>query len=155
MENLIGRKVRGFNFKYIDNSLDYISRMNKHIGEIGVIEDFDEIDKTIKVKFKDASWYYPLSEIEKHLVEEFERGEWVEVRNSVGSEWTPGIFLTEIESSKYPFICVTGTDAEKFKSNEQFFTNNWKQIRKLKTKITLEEISKVFGVDVDKIEIVD
>jgi hypothetical protein len=46
-------------------------------------------------------------------------------------------------------------DGKKFKNNKPFCVDNWKHIRKLKTKITIEEISEKFGVDVDKIEIVE
>lgn len=153
MENLIGRKVKGFKFENGDD-IGYVSRMDEHIGEVGVIESFDKINKTFRVQFKDNYWLYPLSEINNHLVEEFERGELVETRDD-GDEWKPMIFLTEIEGAKFPYVCVATMDEENFKNNKPFGFNSWKHIRKIKTKITLKEISEKFGVDVDKIEIVE
>lgn len=101
MENLIGKKVRGFKFK----GSNYVSFMDKHIGEIGVIEYFDKTDELFRVQFKDEWWNYPLSEIENHLVEEFKRGELVEVRDD-NLEWTPSIFLKAEE------LIRTGNDKQ-------------------------------------------
>jgi hypothetical protein len=77
MENLIGKRVRGFRFK----GPHYISDMDKHIGEIGIIEFSNKDSDLSGVRFKEDWWYYPASEIKNHLVEEFERGELVGVRD--------------------------------------------------------------------------
>lgn len=71
MENkeLIGRKVKGFAFE-TTTSLEYNDKMNKYIGKEGVICYYDSLDNTYRVKFNDDHWFYPASEIEKHLVEE-------------------------------------------------------------------------------------
>lgn len=60
MENLIGRKIRGFNTGLIRTDEEYI-------GEIGEIVDFDKAN--VSVKFEDGQhWYYPKEEALKHLV---------------------------------------------------------------------------------------
>ena len=69
MKDLIGKKVRGFKFESMKyNDLPYETEMDKHIGEIGEI--IVEFKKEVRVLFTNASWYYPKSLIEQHLVEE-------------------------------------------------------------------------------------
>ena len=69
MENLIGRKVKGFKFEGCFD-LSYLSEMDKKIGEVGKVIIIE--DDTFGVEFKNDQYWYPLSEIEKHLVEENE-----------------------------------------------------------------------------------
>lgn len=70
MENLIGRKIKGFKFE--DEIIGYDSYMNKHIGSIGYIVDVS--DNEVEVQFESVSWFYPLDQIEQHLVEEEPKG---------------------------------------------------------------------------------
>ena len=65
MENLIGKKVRGFKFEG-----DYASKMNKHIGKIGEIISVNLKKTIVRVEFTTGSWCYPADQIEKHLVKE-------------------------------------------------------------------------------------
>lgn len=69
MENLIGRKVRGF--KFDDNRGKYPSwneKMEKQIDEIGEIIGINQIG--YRVQFADFSWTYPADQIKEHLVDE-------------------------------------------------------------------------------------
>lgn len=72
MENLIGRKIRGFKF---ESSLDlgFDKKMDKYIDEVGDILEVDET--SVGVRFKDSEyWYYPKEEALKHLVPDVEEG---------------------------------------------------------------------------------
>ena len=68
MEDLVGKKVRGFKFEG-----DYSSNMNKHIGEIGEIISVSAVLKRVRIEFATASWSYPADQIEKHLVKELSK----------------------------------------------------------------------------------
>jgi hypothetical protein len=47
--------------------------MDKHIGEIGEIVSIDNVDSVdVKISFDEHIYYYPLSEVHKHLVLEDE-----------------------------------------------------------------------------------
>ena len=65
MEDLVGKKVRGFKFEG-----DYVPQMDKHIGEVGKIISVKLSKKTVRVEFTNGSWCYPADQIEKHLVKE-------------------------------------------------------------------------------------
>lgn len=68
MENLIGRKVKGFKFKP-RVGLMYQKCMDYHIDEVGVIFKINEHNNSYKVKFKDDFWSYPAELIEQHLID--------------------------------------------------------------------------------------
>lgn len=83
MEDLIGKKVRGFKFEG-----DYVPQMDRHIGEIGEIISVNLKKTTVRVEFNKTSWKYPVDQIEKHLVKEvmkkFKKGDTVRcVENGV------------------------------------------------------------------------
>ena len=65
MEDLVGKKVRGFKFEG-----DYSSKMDKHIGEVGEIISVSAALKRVRIKFVKHTWNYPADQIEKHLVKE-------------------------------------------------------------------------------------
>jgi hypothetical protein len=67
MENLIGKKIKGFKFEKTSR-YSYVGSMDKHIGEIGVITNQDEY--VVTVKFKEDWWNYPLPEALEHIVQE-------------------------------------------------------------------------------------
>jgi hypothetical protein len=71
MEDLIGKKVRGFKFEGIAFSFSS-PLMNKHIGEIGTITRHEKHLSGYVVKFDSSphDWMYPADQIEKHLVKE-------------------------------------------------------------------------------------
>lgn len=65
MEDLIGKKVKGFKFEG-----DYSSKMNRYIGEVGEIINVNLAETIVRVEFTNGSWCYPADQIEKHLVKE-------------------------------------------------------------------------------------
>ena len=66
-ERLIGRKVRGFKFEDKEDII-FDEQMGKYIGEVGVIEKIYTND--VKIVFKEDYFFYPLNQIEAHLVED-------------------------------------------------------------------------------------
>jgi predicted RNase H-like HicB family nuclease len=72
-EELNGKKVRGFRFDHKKlKRLQYIPKiMDNYIGKIGVIEEYNIIFDSYRVKFENGmSYHYPAELIEQHLVEE-------------------------------------------------------------------------------------
>lgn len=68
-KHLIGKKVRGFEFKATDSGLFFVDEMTKYNGRIGTTLEIVEDD--VRVEFEDGKKFrYPLSEIEQHLVED-------------------------------------------------------------------------------------
>lgn len=71
-EELIGKKVRGFEFEDIKGLYNYVTSMDKHIDKVGLITKYRHDIKCFKVDFEDIFYYYPADQIETHLVEENE-----------------------------------------------------------------------------------
>lgn len=68
IEELIGKKVKGFKFESNEN-LVYYRYMGKYIGKIGyVTKKYD--DGTCRIDFGGNYFFYPIDQIEDHLVEE-------------------------------------------------------------------------------------
>jgi len=68
MKNYVGRKCKGFRFECVMNT-GWVNRMEKHIGEIGTIMSQDQT--SVFIQFENSySYFYPISLIEPHLVEE-------------------------------------------------------------------------------------
>lgn len=67
-KELIGRKVKGFAFESGTSGAIYLEGMDKFVGRLGVIFNFNE--EKVAVYFGDESAYYPASLIEQHLVTE-------------------------------------------------------------------------------------
>ena len=65
---LIGKKVKGFKFE-VDN-IYYSYLMDKHIGQIGTIINYDDTQKYFDVDFGYKQWAYPAELIEQHLVKD-------------------------------------------------------------------------------------
>ena len=92
MKDLIGRKVKGFRFengKYYH--LNYNESMENHVGEVGDIASYQDHNKSYRVNFNTGSWFYPASEIEAHLVDEWVVGQ--EYEFPVGLEWEKRVLL--------------------------------------------------------------
>lgn len=69
MKNYVGRKCKGFKFAEEDDEQPiFLSAMEQHIGKIGVITE--QYEDEVLIDFNGISWYYPVSEIEKHLIDE-------------------------------------------------------------------------------------
>ena len=67
MENLIGKKIKGFKFEG-RSDYSYARSMDKHIGEIGVITNQDK--EAVTVKFKEDWWNYLLPEALEHIIQD-------------------------------------------------------------------------------------
>ena len=87
---------------------------------------------------------------EEVFEEQFVRGELVEVKNNGFVGWKKRIYVTTIEGSTAPYICVDNGGS----LDEPFDTTKWEQIRKIKAayKVTREEIGKLLGTDNFEIE---
>jgi hypothetical protein len=69
MENYIGRECKGFRFEDEIDGISWITDMETHIGEIGVITK--QYNTYVAIEFENSySYFYPISLIEPHLVEE-------------------------------------------------------------------------------------
>lgn len=70
MKNYIGKKCKGFKFgEEVDEELIFFtSVMEQNIGEVGVI--VEQVETYVVIDFNGILCYYPISEIEKHLVDE-------------------------------------------------------------------------------------
>ena len=66
MENLVGRQVKGFEFEGGD-PLIFNSEMKYYIGKIGTIMSINYYGNPV-VEFDDATWSYPLDQIQPHLI---------------------------------------------------------------------------------------
>lgn len=155
MNELNGKKVKGFKFEG-NESVFYNLQMDKHIGEVGVIEDYDEMYDNFYVQFKTAGWCYPASEIEKHLVDEPKRGDEAMFSND-GKKWEKGIFAGEIEGAIKPYFSGHSSYKKEFLDKEPFMVTEWKYMKPLpnKTKVTKQQIADKFDIDLDNLEIVD
>lgn len=69
------------------------------------------------------------------------RGDVVLVRDFDYKDWVERIFLTEIEGSKFPYICVF-CEEENYKNGEKFNTCGFKQMKIIET-ITKEQAEKI------------
>ncbi len=65
MENLIGKKIRGFKYS---NKIGYADSMDKFIGEIGIV--YWQNNSEIGVGFKNYVFEYPIKEAIKHILPE-------------------------------------------------------------------------------------
>jgi len=107
MKNLIGRKVKGFRFEDgKHNYLPYSYEMDKYIGEIGVINTYNDSTGNVGVHFKDNFFYYPADQIEAHLVDEWVIGEEYEFSDCEPfSTWEKGKLLGIVDH-KYKYITL-------------------------------------------------
>ena len=109
MEDLIGRKVRGFKFengKY--NGLIYGDVMGKYIGEIGVISTYHDGTGNFGVCFKDDYFYYPGQLIKEHLVDEWIIGQEYEFTDH-GCKWVKRKLLAVLPEN-YDYRYIAGSE---------------------------------------------
>lgn len=92
-----------------------------------------------------AFLYQDISEgyTEMHLPEDLKRGDMVEVSDAK-VVWEKRIFITEINGSEYPFVCVSKSSESVFHLGKTFDVKVWKHCRKVST-ITREEAEKQLG----------
>jgi hypothetical protein len=142
---LIGKKVKGFKFedgKY--NGLEFSKKMNRYIGEIGEIIEYNETNNRYKVEFKDDYWLYPAELIEQHLVEETPLDDLPMIGDGVLMEVSGNdenwFQYNVIGKNKHGFFIAW--------DSENFSTNLWKHARPItpKTKITRKEFESKFEI---------
>ena len=149
MKNLIGRKCKGFKFEGRKTSVGnynpaYNEKMNKHIGEIGEITAISELEERIAlIQFKNAFFYYPLSEIEKHLVLEIpELGEGVLMEVSNHKDFKPSYEDMVLGIYKGSFLTM---------DEEDWWIWKYAKPIKQKTTLTLQEIADKFEIDINQL----
>ena len=144
MNNLIGRKIRGFKFK--DKSPKFQDSMSVHIGEIGEINSV--LDDRVLIEFEGVSWYYPLDLIENHLIPEEneipELGEGVLMEVSDCKDFE--VSYKEVVIGSYKGLFLVG---------ERTHITYWKYARPIKEKVVLthKQIAEKFNIDINQLKI--
>ena len=142
MNNLIGRKCKGFKFEG-----EYYYDMDKHIGEVGEITYIDDL--FARIRFKNDSWNYPLNEIEKHLVPEKikipEIGEGILMEVSNHEDFEESCAESVLLIYKNRFVAL----------DEEGHIYAWEYARPIQEKVTLtkQEIADKFGYNINQLEI--
>jgi hypothetical protein len=105
MKNYVGRKIRGFRFEDGTDGVVWIESKEKHIGIIGEI--ICQHEKYVILQFKIESWYYPISLIEQHLIEEetpeipqLGDGVLMEVSDS-GTNWSKAYIIARLADGRF------------------------------------------------------
>jgi hypothetical protein len=145
MNNLIGRKCKGFKFKEEEG---FWYKMDEHIGEVGEITKIE--DNMAKIQFE-SNWHmYPLGEIEKHLVPEEteipELGDGILMEVSDDEDFK--ILVKENVLAKYKGLWISVDD--------ELNIAEYKYARPIKQKTTLtyQEIADKFNIDINQLEII-
>jgi len=138
-KDYIGKTFKGFKFEYVEYSnLSYNDIMNKFIGKDLKIQYYYELKNCF---FTDSGYWYPaelvIAQLEKQTFKP-KRGDKVLVWDNAEENAIECIFLTEIEGTKYPYICVTQSQEEKFINGYGFDIAFWKNMKP----ITEKEIAK-------------
>ena len=81
MKNYVGRKIIGFRFEDGTDGVFYSPDMKGLIGKIGLIIEHNS--SNVYVEIGNGYWYYPISLIEQHLIEE-ESPEIIDLSNIEG-----------------------------------------------------------------------
>jgi hypothetical protein len=146
-EELIGKKVRGFKFEDTKD-VYYITKMGSHIGEIGIIALYKPEYNTYRVDFPNDYWFYPATEIEKHLIENemkitIKKSELKEIYDVACDTWQTKIAKY---ATREPF-----GDTVDFTEEEVF------EMFRASTSSQLPVLNKIFGerkekIDFDKIK---
>ena len=144
MNNLIGRKIRGFKFK--DKSPKFQDSMSVHIGEIGEINSV--LDDRVLIEFEGVSWYYPLDLIENHLIPE---------ENEI-PELGEGVLMEVSDSEDFEVSykeVVIGSYKGLFLVGERTHITYWKYARPIKEKVVLthKQIAEKFNIDINQLKI--
>jgi hypothetical protein len=141
MNNLRGKKCKGFKF---DKKDGYYYDMDEHIGEVGEITYIDDLFAGIR--FEKNTWSYPLNEIEKHLVHEEniipELGEGVLMEVSNHKDFKPSYEDMVLGIYKGSFLTM---------DEEDWWI--WKYAKPIKQKVTLtkQEIADKFGYNINQL----
>ena len=144
MNNLKGRYIKGFKFE--DVSIGYLPRMDSSIGEVGEITHV--YSNRVSIDFKENSFYYPLDQIEKHLIPEEneipELGEGVLMEVSDSEDFSKSFKKNVIGKYRGLFIV----------SSLGFFYR-YKYARPIKEKVVLthKQIADKFDIDINQLKI--
>ena len=141
--NLKGRKIKGFKFE--DINIGYFPGMNSFIGEVGEITHV-YIDR-VSIYFKEDSWFYPIDQIEKHLIPE--ENEIPELGEGVLME------VSDCEDFEVSYKeMVIGNYKGLFLVGESTHSSYWKYARQVrKVVLTHKQIAEKFDIDINQLEI--
>ena len=146
MNNLKGRKIKGFKFEG-SAELVYIDSMDDKIGEVGEIKNV--YSDSVEVIFNDdCIWRYPLDQIEKHLIPE--ENEIPELGEGVLME------VSDCEDFEVSYAeVVIGSYIGLFLVGESTHISYWKYARPIKEKVVLthKQIADKFNIDINQLEI--
>lgn len=130
----VGDKVLGFKFKE-----GYTNAMDKHLGEVGEVDEIFDDTKShcpIKLKFKDAYWYYPNKYDEQEIInnkkmnEENEPNESEDLKNQIEEQKEINKELANLNK----------TLIEHIKCQDKIIQKQKKKIKKLKGKKELADL---------------
>ena len=144
MNNLKGRKIKGFKFNH--EKINYNPKMDKYIGKVGEITHV--CMNNITVHFKGRSWSYPIDQIEKHLIPE---------ENEI-PELGEGVLMEVSDSknfSKSHKRMVIGKYRGLFAIAHTDYINRYKYARPIKEKVVLthKQIAEKFDIDINQLKI--
>ena len=145
MNNLIGRKIKGFKFEGKE-WLPYVGYMDDRIGEVGEITFL--YSDSAQVFFNDGCfWRYPLDQIEKHLIPE--ENEIPELGEGVLME------VSDCEDFEVSYKeMVIGNYKGLFLVGESTHSSYWKYARQVrKVVLTHKQIAEKFDIDINQLEI--
>ena len=146
MNNLIGRKIKGFKFEGKE-WLPYVGYMDDRIGEVGEITYL--YSDSVEVIFNDNFlWRYPLDQIEKHLIPE---------ENEI-PELGEGVLMEVSDFEDFNLSCermVIGNYKGLFIVGELSNINCWEYARPIKEKVVLthKQIAEKFDIDINQLKI--
>jgi hypothetical protein len=136
----IGKTFKGFKFEHSPEKQHYYDeKMDKLLGQFIKIEGYHEQHNFF---YTDTVCWYPadlvIAQLKKQETENKtfkpKRGDKVLVWNNHEENAIECIFLTEIEGTKYPYICVTQSEEEKFINGNVFDIAFWKNMKPLPEK---------------------
>jgi hypothetical protein len=137
-KDYIGKTFKGFKFEHSPEKQHYYEeKMDNLLGKPVKIEGYHEEHNFF---YTDSGCHYPIDlviyELEKQETQTFKpkRGDKVLVWNSNEELAKKRIFVCEIEGTKYPYICVTQSQEEKFINGYGFDIAFWKNIKPLPEK---------------------
>ena len=145
MNNLKGRKIKGFKFE--NSNIGFSDEMNNFIGSIGKV-DCVYSDRVL-VEFDFGSYFhYPIDQIEKHLIPE---------ENEI-PELGEGVLMEVSDSknfSKSHKRMVIGKYRGLFAIAHTDYIIRYKYARPIKEKVVLthKQIADKFDIDINQLEI--
>lgn len=72
-------------------------------------------------------------------MEEFTRGEVIEVNDSCGGNWKQRTYVATIEGAAHPFCCVIDEDEGRFRAGEPFNIALWPKARKRRPDLKVDD----------------